>query len=106
MKFSKSFKDFCSFCAFGLAAGKAKSAKPTKGGKIDRCDRSECRVGRVKRAAILREGQGVVTQQAGGVAYGQVEAARNSGEGDGGAETPTPLDNCLDSLYNSRELQC
>ena len=84
MKFSKSFKDFCSFCAFGLAAGKAKSAKTTN----------------------LREGQGVVTQQAGGVAYGQVEAARNSGEGDGGAETPTPLDKCLDSLYNSRELQC
>ena len=39
-------------------------------------------------AVILGEGQGIVMQQRGGVAHRQVEAARNSGEGDGGAETP------------------
>ena len=95
MKFSKSFKDFCSFWPCRR-----------QGQKLQKKEGTACRVGRVKRAAILREGQGVVTLQAGGVAYGQVEAARNSGEGDGGAETHTPLDKCLDSLYNSRELQC
>ena len=53
--------------------------------EIDRCDRSKCGVCRVKRVAILREGQGIVTQQRGGVAHRQVETARKSGEGDGGA---------------------